>query len=100
MSIRKYFPPDFPEFIELLKTHGIAYIERYRKAEALVGDSNSIALIDLYFDKKFSRHLITCAPKETQAVLLDVLLEERKYVSFEEAFSRAYQEFLRKHPDL
>lgn len=100
MSIRKHFPPEFPEFIKLLKEYGFDYMGRYFKAEALIGDSNSIALIDRYFKDQFSMGIVCRAPHEVRNLFLDLLLQERQYLPFDQAFDVAYEEFLRKHPHL
>jgi hypothetical protein len=80
MSIRKYFPLDFPKFIEALKEQGFEYIERYRKAEALVGDSNSIDFIDLYFKNDEAQSIMQeFGGQYYRNFFLDIVLEERKF---------------------
>lgn len=49
MSIRKHYVPDFRQLLDSISEHGFIYLDFYRKAEALIGDSLSIALINLYF---------------------------------------------------
>lgn len=86
--------------IKTLKKEGLTHLERYRKAEALVGDSNSIALIDKYFHDQHSLGIVCLSPVSLQCTFLDALWYARKTVPFEQAYDEAYIEFLRKHPDL
>lgn len=58
MSIRKYLVPDFKEQLEILARVGFKDLNAYRKAEALVGESKTVDLIQLYFSEQ-GRAMVT-----------------------------------------
>lgn len=97
MSFRKHFPPDFPELIELIKQEGFKYLDRYRRAEAMAGDSNSINLINTYFYEREKVEPILKYSTLVQGEFLDDLAKERKYVCFERAFDAAYDTFYKNY---
>ena len=61
MSIRKHFTPDFKDLVKTLIENGFQHLDMYAKAEALIGDSHSNALINKYHkhpaDKLFLNEL-------------------------------------------
>lgn len=90
MSIRKYLIQDFRPFVEMLKTNGFEYIEIYRKAEALVGETNSLALINLYFkDENRCKEMMRYDKFDShRAHFLETLKFEAQTYPFTEAFDR------------
>ena len=56
MSIRKYFVPKLEDMWVSIRNDGFSSLDKYKKAEALVGDSRSIWLIESYCDVQAPAH--------------------------------------------
>jgi hypothetical protein len=90
MSIRKHYVQDFKQFIESLKNHGFTFFEQYRKANALIGESNTIAFINLYFlDANRRDIMMKFCSQPYRNEFLSALLELSKDSKFLDAFDDA-----------
>ena len=101
MSIRKHFTPDFPDFVRILTEHGFQYLDRYGKAEALVGDSNSNALINKYHLEPVNKEVLNAMSLENRIYFFERLSEalSKNGYPFDLAFSIAAGATIQRMPE-
>jgi hypothetical protein len=96
MSIRKHFTPDFPHFVRLLTEYGFQYLDRYGKAEALIGDSNSNAIINVYHKNQKDKALLENMVLSDRQAFFDTLQRELKDHNFDRAYGVAIYQYIEK----
>lgn len=81
---------DFKPFIESLKRNGFTYFKQYKKAEALVGETNTLAFINMYFlDKDRKSQLMQFNDEPKRSEFLDLLTSQCRAKTFLPAFDMA-----------
>lgn len=97
MSFQTYHISDFKDFIQIIRNNGFSYIQGFFKANSIMGESDSIALIDMYFiSPNGEREMMDKIENSDRLTdFIDELIEQRTCFPLETAFTIAYKNIIR-----
>ena len=91
MSIPKYYVLDIAEQLRMVQSTGFSYLDRYKKAEILVGDSKSVDMVQQYFSKEGKFMINHLRESNKLDVFLEMLINDvHNHTYFADAFVKNY----------